>query len=357
MSVTIERPDPVSGLEWTVLRGDRERVFRALGAEHADLIAAQRSDPESGWSANVRRSRTAAADRFAAVVASTKRQLPVESAEVEWIAAGAGVDAAELWAQNLRGDLGRDGTGCSDLSLATGSGVVLGHNEDGDGELRGLIRLVTLDIEGDPTMTVVWYPGMLPANSFVTTSAGLTFGMDHVPVRTANLDGCGRHFVARRAQRQATGDAARAVLTDIACAGGFAFDVADAHAVRVDLIENAAGRVAAVPFAGGELARHTNHLRIVDGAQPGLAVAADDEWLAESRTRFGALCAASQCTSDAADVLAALRARGVRNDRDEIYTFTTTVIDSAADEIVVQGSGEPWRGRWGAFARGERVDA
>lgn len=356
MNVEIERRDPVSGLAWTVLRGARTDVMRALGREHAEAIHAQRADPDGGWAANVRRARGVAADRFAAVVAATTRLLPLEAGELTAIAEGAEVDVDELWAQNLRGDLGRDGTGCSDVSFSGPGGVVLGHNEDGDGDLRGAIRLVTLCIAGDPGMTALWYPGMLPSNAFVTTTAGLAFGMDHVPVRVANQRGAGRHFVARRAQRQTTGDAARAVLADIACAGGFAFDVADAAAGRTDLIENAAGQVASVP-GGSRATCHTNHLRAVDGTRAGLAVADDDIWLAESRSRLRALRSVADGAGDAHSVRAALRAEGVLGRSDDLYTFATTVVDQASDTIVVEADGDPWRGRWSAFARGERIDA
>ncbi len=356
MSVVIEERDPVAGLAWTVLRGERTDVMRALGRTHAEAIHAQRVAEDGGWSANVRRARGVAAARFAAVVAATKSLLPLEADELAAIAEGAEVDAHELWAQNLRGDLGRDGTGCSDVSFVGRGGVVLGHNEDGDGDLRGAIRLVTLRIEGDPDMTALWYPGMLPSNAFVTTAAGLAFGMDHVPVRVANQGGAGRHFVARRAQRQQTGDAARAALADIACAGGFAFDVADARSRRTDLIENAAGRVAQVP-GGARATCHTNHLRAVDGTREGLAVAPDDVWLVESRSRLAALRSVADEADDAETVRAALRAERVLGRSADLYTLASIVVDQATDTITVQTDGDPWRGRWDAFARGERKDA
>lgn len=350
MTLVVEHPDPVSGLGWTVLRGTRTEVMTGLGREHAaDIAVLRRGD---WWAGHVRRADGVARQRFDTVQASTRRLLPVESAELDDIARGAGVPARELWACNLRGDLGRDGTGCSDLAVPAPGGVVMGHNEDGDGDLRGHLRLVTLDIDGDPAVTVVWYPGMLPANSFVTTTAGLTFGMDHVPVARALTSGAGRHFVARHAQRSPDGDTARARLAQVPCAGGFAFDVADT-AGRTDLVENAAGQGAQ---RTGPV-RHTNHLRLVDGARPPLAVAGDDVWLAESRTRIAALHAASADVTTAADVFAALRAPGVRNRSDAIFTFATTVVDTAADTVTMQGPGEAWTGRLGAFARGERVTA
>ena len=341
--------DPVSGLAWSVFRGERAEVMRALGREHADAIQAFRTLRGGSWEAQVRRADGIASERLDAVMASTKKLLPVESQELAWIAEGAGIAERDMWARNLRGDLGRDGTGCSDIAFTTDTGVVMGHNEDGDGELREHMRLVTLDIAGDPTVTAVWYPGMLPSNAFVTTSAGLAFGMDHVPVVTALTSGAGRHFVARHGQRQPNGDAARAALSDVSCAGGFAFDVADA-AGRACLIENAAGRVGT---ASGSY-RHTNHLCVLDGTRDGFAVSHDDQWLRESMHRLKVLRGCGTPNS-AHDVLTALRTPGVLGRSEDRWTFATTVVDTASDEITVQGEGSPWRGRWSAFARGERA--
>ncbi|WP_318244865.1 C45 family peptidase [Microbacterium pullorum] len=354
MSVVVERPAAVSGLEWTVLRGDREQVFRALGEVHAADIARVRERQDGMWQSLVHRAEGTAHDRFAKVVASSARLLPVEAQEIEWMAAGAGIAATELWAMNLRGDLGRDGLGCSDLAVAVDGGVVMGHNEDGGDELRGDVRLVTLDIDGDPTVTAVWYPGMLPANAFVTTSAGLSFGMDHVSVAVADLGGAGRHLVARHAQRRRDGDAARAALTGVACAGGFAFDVADA-AGRVDLVENAAGRVATAGGGFGPL-RHTNHL-CLDDLAGSLGADPDGAGLAESRGRLAALTAACRSPAGPGDVFGALRAPGVLNRAEDLWTYATIVVDTAADTVMLQASAEIWTGRLSAFARGERVDA
>lgn len=293
------------------------------------------------------------ADRIGTIIESTRRRLPVEAQELAWLASGAGLSAFDLWVYNLRGDIGRDGIGCSDAVIASDGNVVMGHNEDGGADLAADVRLITLDIEGDPVVTVIWYPGMLPANSFVTTSAGLSFGMDHVPVVTPKTDGCGRHFVARHAQRQNDGAHARRVLEGIPCVGGFSFDIADANARRADIIENAAGRVRAVPATERALC-HTNHLRFVDGFSPELRVPDADPWMQESRDRRRHLSAALQQTpeNDASSVLGALRAPGVVNRRPGLWTLATTVVDARADTITVQGSGQPWSGRLSAFALG-----
>ncbi|UJP09117.1 hypothetical protein L2X99_11685 [Microbacterium sp. KUDC0406] len=80
----------------------------------------------------------------------------------------------------------------------------------------------------------------------------------------------------------------------------------------------------------------------------------DDEWLQESRNRLAVLhgCG-TPATAD--EALAALRMPGVLGRSDEMWTFVTAVVDTAADEVLLAGSGAPWRGRWSAFTRGERV--
>ena len=339
---------PISGLEWTVLQGTREEVFSALGAVHADAIRTAIDRP--GWRRLEERANGTVRETFGRVLAASRQRLPVEAAELGWLARGAGVDERELWIYNLRGDLGRDGTGCSDLAAVRDGKVLMGHNEDGDGELAGSIRLITLAIAGEPSCTVVWYPGMLPANSFVASSAGLVFGIDHVPSPRPQPDGAGRHLVARHAQRQSSGSAARRVLTSYPCAGGFAFDLADRDGKRIDLIENVAGRFATV--SGTDL-RHTNHLRLVDGTRDGLRVPDDDRWLAESRTRCRALESASTKIIGVDEVLAALRSPGVCNRSAEIYTFCSAAADLTADMIIIEGTGTPWRGSLSAFAAGE----
>ena len=74
MSVVIEERDPVAGLAWTVLRGERTDVMRALGRTHAEAIHAQRVAEDGSWSANVRRARGVAAARFAATFVDATRQ-------------------------------------------------------------------------------------------------------------------------------------------------------------------------------------------------------------------------------------------------------------------------------------------
>ncbi|QTX05917.1 C45 family autoproteolytic acyltransferase/hydolase [Agromyces archimandritae] len=352
----IHENEPVAGLAWTVFAGDRETVFHELGARFAAEIREARERPGGQWERLVARTDgTAAGERVDAVIAATRRHCPVESAELDAMAAGAGIRTRELWTYNLRGDFGRDGTGCSDLVLggvdaAGRPRLVLGHNEDGDGDLAGTVRLVTLRIEGDPDVTAVWYPGFVPANAFVATSAGVVWGMDHLPVVAAELAGAGRHLLARHAQRQPTGAAGLDAVRRIPCAGGFAFNVAGAGFATT--VENAAGVIGEAESASG-CRWHTNHLRYVGAGAAGLEPGGDDPWLAESRTRGAALATAAGHAASTPEVLSALRSPGVLNRSADIFTFVTAVADLVGDRIALQGEGAAWTGELGAFASGE----
>jgi hypothetical protein len=366
-SARIEHLGTVSGMPWTAYAGERRAVFAALGQDAADAIHATRADSDGGWP---RLLRAAArdpdrAERLRRVEASSRRLLPVEAAELDALAAGAGLPAADLWTLNLRGDLGEDGAGCSDVCVASSAGLAVGHNEDGVAADAPGMRLVTLRIDGDPTVTALWYPGMLPANAWTATSAGLVFGMDHVPVHRADLDGAGRHLLARYAQRQESGPAAVAALTSIPCAGGFSFDLGDRVRGEARIVECAAGRAAvAEARVGAQPLRHTNHLRLLDGTVNGLRVA---DQRTESRERAGRLGArlaelasdsavdagpADPVALDAERVFAALRSEGICKREDDHWTLATFVSDLTHDRLLVQGAGQPWRGRLSALAAG-----
>lgn len=357
--MSISHNPPVSGLRWTVFSGDRETVFLELGAHFSAAILDIRSRAGQQWQSLL--AKTASGlfrERLHAIIESTRRLCPVESFEMDTMARGAGISELDLWTYNLRGDLGRDGTGCSDIGLATGSSLVIGHNEDGSGQLAPDICLITLRIEGDPDCTVIWYPGFLPANSFVSTGAGLVWGLDHVPVAVPELKGAGRHFVARHGQRQHTGSAARKVVSSIPCAGGFSFNIGDRDDASVTMIENAAGSIDdSVIGKTGHSQWHTNHLRFLDATGVGLAIDPDDQWLSESRTRGAVLGSRVGTELDAATAFEVLRSEGVLNTEPELYTLATTVANLANDRIRVQGRTGPWHGVLSAFTRGEFVEA
>ncbi|KRC61392.1 hypothetical protein ASE14_10945 [Agromyces sp. Root81] len=361
--MTVHENPPVSGLPWVVVAGDRETVFRELGAHFAERIRDIRARSDAQWASLMTRvEQEVVGERMRRIEASTRRLCPVESRELDLLAEGAGVPAFDLWVYNLRGDLGRDGTGCSDVSLATSGTLVVGHNEDGAGDSAADVCLVTLVIDGDPSVTVVWYPGFLPANSFVATGAGTVWGLDHLPVVDPDTNGAGRHFVARHAQRSHSGREAIERAMSVPCAGGFSFNVGDRESGRAVMIENAAGVV--VVRDASEAAPclwHTNHLRFVGEPRPGMQPAPSDESLVESRTRGdrlrGHLDGRRDAVLDASSVFDALRSDGVLNRSSGLWTFATTVADLGNDRIVVQGRDAPATMGLSAFAAGRELEA
>lgn len=350
---TVERWPAVAGLERTVVRGSREAVMTALGEEHREEIRALREGALESWPRLVARTTGGAHDVFRCVQAASRERLPLESEELACLAAGSGLPDDDVWALNLRGDLGSDGTGCSDVAALVGGHPVMAHNEDGGTDLVGRIRLVTLDIEGDPSMTAVWYPGMLPANAFVVTSAGLGFGMDHLPVARARADGAGRHLVARHAQRAESGARAVDRLTEVPCAGGFSFNIADTRARHTTMVENIAGEVAVHAITDPHAERHTNHARFVPPAgrrEP----APDDEWLVESRTRAECLRVhLGDAPVSPRRMLAALRAEGVCNRSEDLWTHVSALVDGCSGTVTLVGDSDAWTCDLDRFARGE----
>ena len=348
------RETKFAGYDWLVLSGSRRDVFTELGRRYSSAIHRLRASMGQ-WEDLERRSASGRGSRvFDAVVKATQSLCPQEAEELECLADGARISARELWSYNLRGDVGSDGTGCSDICVGTDGDSVLAHNEDGDAALAGVVGLVTLKIDSDPGCTVLWYPGFLPSNSFVATSAGLVWGVDHVPVAVPGA-GAGRHFAARRAQKSADFEEALRVLARIPCAGGFSFTVGDARTGRIALVENAAGQFARVDVASaGRVAWHTNHIRHLDTTAAALAVGGAD--LAESKTRGEIIEGLLAGSHGAAEVLKILRAPGVLKTgttSGSTRTLGTMVADLARDELTVQGDEGPHGCRLADFSVGK----
>jgi hypothetical protein len=260
----------VAGLRWVVVAGPRLAAFRALGELAREEIhevvgnMPERRALERFVSTSQGR---AVLDR---VVTATTRHQPAECAELAALAAGAGIDYDTILLANLRGDLGGDGTGCSDLGWRRTRSLVA-HNEDGVPALLGRFMLLTLAVDGEAPVTVQWYPGFLPSNTFVVTGSGLVWGIDHVQVSVPAV-AAGRHFVARGLQRARSLDAAIDYLSAHPSAGGFTYTFGEFASGRVVTAEAAAGRVAVVPAdpVARPLIWHTNHLRYLD-REPGCA--------------------------------------------------------------------------------------
>jgi Acyl-coenzyme A:6-aminopenicillanic acid acyl-transferase len=271
MTVSI-REHRLGGLRWIELRGAAPEGFGALGEHMRDEVAALLAS----WPllARLREhvSGPPGRERLAAVHRASSLRFPEIWAELAAFAEGAAVPFDDLALLNVRGDLGpvAGGIGCSDLAWRRERSII-GHNEDGAAENIGHCALLTLALDGLPSVTAFWYPGFLPSNAFTVTGDGLVWTIDHLPVAVPG-DGAGRHFVGRGLQRSAkTVDEAVTYLRANPSAGGFAYTIGDLTG-RIVSVEAAAGRHAAVevgpgPGGPGPLLWHTNHGRYLPGCE------------------------------------------------------------------------------------------
>ncbi|MFG2530919.1 C45 family autoproteolytic acyltransferase/hydolase [Streptomyces sp. NPDC048516] len=253
------REQEFAGLRWLVADGEREDVFRMLGeAARAEIRTVHQELPEA--EALHKWSRTeAGAAHLRRLVNATRRGCPTQVRELTALARGAGLPS--LMPANLRGDLGAgDGTGCTDLGWRRARSYVA-HNEDGAPVLDGRLMLLTLRIDGDAPVTVQWYPGFLPANTFVATGHGLVWGINHIQATRPAL-APGRHFVARALQQSPDLEAAAQLLRTLPSAGGFTYTLGELDTGRVAVVEAVAGRATTVEAQPARpLQWHTNHLR------------------------------------------------------------------------------------------------
>lgn len=260
----------LGGARWLGVAGERDEAFRALGAAAAAEINGVLAEIPELTDLQRRTATPAGSDAFEAVMTATREGHSTQLAEVRALAAGAGADPELAVLANLRGDLGTgDGTGCSDLGWRRRRSYVA-HNEDGANALRDRFMFLSLAVDGEPPIFVAWYPGFVPANSFVVTGHGLVWGIDHLTVHRPRPTP-GRHFVARALQGCTSIDAAAAYLADHPSAGGFAYTIGEFGTGRVATVESAAGRHA-VAYADPDdqpLLWHTNHVKYVDAAGVG----------------------------------------------------------------------------------------
>lgn len=352
MNATVAE-DELNGLRWLTIRGDRESVFRALGAAASADVAEILTDLPEGEA--LRRFAASPSGRAAVerVLAPTRRDHPGEYRDAIHLAAGANVDPDLLLLANLRGDLGGDdGVGCSDLAYH-GASSFLAHNEDGAPALHGRLFLVTLVVDGKAPVTVQWYPGFLPCNTFVLTGHGLAWGINHIQVAQPAA-APGRHFVARGLQRQPDLDSAVRYLATHPSAGGFAYTIGEFGTGRVVTVEAAADRTASVE-AHTSLLWHTNHLRHLSGdtrTEPGAEPSTDGVrslgHREESIARGDVLAALSLPPGgpDVAwflDILTGAPVpHGVHRSAagvDPLLTLCTTVVDLTASEVTLAARG------------------
>lgn len=346
------------GLRWLTLRGPRDELFVTLGAAAADDVhAVLESMPE----ANALRSFAGSSGGrrlVDGILDRTRERYGRELQEALDIAAGARYDVDALLLANLRGDIGgADSLGCTDLGYV-GRDAIVAHNEDGAPALLGRLMLVTLAVDGEVPVTVQWYPGFLPSNTFVVTGHGLAWGIDHLPVETPAM-APGRQFVARALQHQPNLDAAVHFLERHPSAGGFAYTIGEFGSGRVVTVESAAGKVASIEASAPEqpLLWHTNHTRFL--AQPRTEavgpspradrVAGHLGQIEESRARGelleGLATAAGRagvdwCLETLADNVAPHGVFRSAEGSDPLMTLCTTVVDLHERNVTVQPRGQ-----------------
>lgn len=253
----------ISGLRWITISGTREEAFHDLGRHMAKEIQSvietmPEREPLERWSRTERGRRT-----ISNLLEIARSQYPNELLELESLADGSGVPFDTLFLANIRGDIGSyDGTGCTDI-LWKGSHAYAAHNEDGAPAVGRDLALLTIRIDGEPSIFTECYPGFLPCNAFTLTASGLAWGINHLPVASP-ANAAGRHFVSRALQRCETIDDAVAFLKTHPMAGGFSLNVASVGERREINIECAAGRCAGVE--NERYSWHTNHLLHMDEA-------------------------------------------------------------------------------------------
>lgn len=264
MSATIEE-HRLGEIPWLVVTGERRNAFRLLGEHESSRIHAVASESNAIHRMKARASSPQTADLLATVRDQSRLTYPYQWSEMVAMAEGAAIPLDNLVLLNLRGDLGvEEKIGCTDLAFRHGDGVVLAHNEDGALEFEPHCVVLTLRIDGEPTVTTWWYPGFLPANAITLNEHGLIWGIDNVNVADP-IAAPGRHFVARALQSCQTITEVADRLRDEPSAGGFAYTIGQiAHRDAIQ-VEAAAGFYAhrSIRNANNAVLWHTNHLRIL----------------------------------------------------------------------------------------------
>ncbi|GAB3622370.1 hypothetical protein GCM10027418_04520 [Mariniluteicoccus endophyticus] len=253
----IEQRD-LGGLDWFVVRGEVEDAYAELGEACRDRI--RRAVGSAAVMGPVHR-RAERSPFLGDVLAATRRS--PRHAILRGLARGADVPVAEIELLNLRGDLGTDGLGCTDVALRTPEGVVSAHNEDNEADFDPVA--LTLRVSGEPARWVFWTPGMVPANTYVVGERGLAYGCDSITVpRPAAAQG--RHLAAYALAGAGSLAEVRDLLPRTPSAGGFHYAVTDWTTGAYAGFERVADRCVEMPEAPVQW--HTNHLRVLDGDEP-----------------------------------------------------------------------------------------
>jgi acyl-CoA:6-aminopenicillanic acid acyl transferase len=252
----------VGDISWIVVRGEREEAFRALGRHAAGRIRRVVEQAPELPRLRAYASTAEGGRRLDGVTEASRDEYPAVWRELEAMAGGAGVEPRDLVLLSVRGDLGIvPAQECSDVGWSDGARAIMGHNEDSDVYLHPLNGLLTLLIDGEPAVTVWWYPGFIPSNTWVVNEYGLVWGVDAINVADPPV-APGRSYVARGLQCVRTLDDALAYLHTHPSAGGWSYMLGRAGEPRVLSVEHAAGLLARLETQppGRPFLWHTNHL-------------------------------------------------------------------------------------------------
>ena len=239
-------------LSWVKLGGPRKQVFLNLGEMFGEVITAFLA----GASERKRVAHMQKSPHLKTVLDATRRLFPGPISELEAMAEGAEVPSNELLWLNIRGDLGYESDGCSDLGLRSQTRLLLVHNEDADPAHEGDCPLLTLHIDGDLPLTTFWYPGMLPAMTFWLNSSGIACGIDHIPVASPGA-GVGRQFLARHLAAATSPGELVDWAGQVPMAGGYTYMVGSAEERQLLTVE--VGPSGISPTEVAQRYAHTNH--------------------------------------------------------------------------------------------------
>jgi predicted choloylglycine hydrolase len=202
-----------------IIRGSHLEVGKALGrlgaaAVHGHLIHS------SAWRAVMALKHHPA---LPAMAAQVQAQCPAIWQEIQGLAQGLGMDAADVFAWQCRGDLwAMAPEGCTTLQLPGDPGHRVAHNEDGDPGLASACALVSCAIDGQARFSSFIYPGSIPGHSFAVNDAGLVLTVNNLRCLGAAA-GLPRMVLARAVLAQRHLHAAVALIQHSPRSGGFHF--------------------------------------------------------------------------------------------------------------------------------------
>ncbi|AJK51000.1 C45 family autoproteolytic acyltransferase/hydolase [Burkholderia plantarii] len=244
----------MKALQPVVVAGSAHEIGHRLG-ELARPVMAAYTAQSGAWQAVMARR----GDALPAVLRrEAESAFPEFVAEIDGMAAGLGLNAADLFAWNCRGELlNHSGDGCTTVAASTPHAQRIVHNEDGDPFLLDRCLLVDVRPERGPGFVSFYYPGSLPGHTFAVNRAGLVQTINNVRI-TAPAPGVPRMVLARAVLAATSLDAALAILREPPRASGFHHMLGRAGEARVHSVEASVARTSVLTVEG--VYGHANHL-------------------------------------------------------------------------------------------------